>query len=100
MTSGSLFVEEALGWLPEAASGDRGPLAGEVSGRAIGAPAVSAGRRLDTSGARVMIVDDNPDMRAYLTRLLSPHWQVEAVANGTTALERVRDRPPTCWSPT
>ena len=92
--SGSLFVEEALGWLPEAASGDRGPLAGEVSDRAIGAPAVSAGRRLDTSGARVMIVDDNPDMRAYLTRLLSPHWQVEAVDNGTTALERVRDRPP------
>ena len=41
-----------------------------------------------------MIVDDNSDMRAYLTRLLSPHWQVETVDSGTKALERVRDHPP------
>ena len=41
-----------------------------------------------------MVVDDNSDMRAYLTRLLSPHWQVETVDSGTKALERVRDHPP------
>jgi PAS domain S-box-containing protein len=93
MMSGSLFVDEALAWLPEAGSGQRGPLAGEISDQVIGALPVSAGR-LDTSGAHVMIVDDNSDMRAYLTRLLSPHWQVETVDSGTTALERVRDHPP------
>jgi signal transduction histidine kinase len=93
MMSGSLFVDEALAWLPEAGSAERGPLAGEITDRAIAAPAVSAGRS-GTSGAHVMIVDDNSGMRAYLTRLLSPHWQVETVDNGTTALERVRDHPP------
>ena len=93
MMSGSLFVDEALAWLPEAGSGERGPWAGEISHRVTGAPPVSAGR-LDTSRAHVMIVDDNSDMRAYLTRLLSPHWQVETVDSGTTALERVRDHPP------
>jgi PAS domain S-box-containing protein len=41
-----------------------------------------------------MIVDDNSDMRAYLARLLSPHWQVEAVDSGAAMLERVRDHPP------
>ena len=93
MMSGSLFVDEALAWLPEAGSGERGPLAGVISHRVTGGPPVSAGR-LDTSSAHVMIVDDNSDMRAYLTRLLSPHWQVETVDSGTTALERVRDHPP------
>ncbi len=88
--SGSLFVDEALAWLPEVGSAARGPLAGEISDRAIAAPAASAGR----AGPHVMIVDDNSDMRTYLTRLLSPHWQVETVDNGTTALERVRDHPP------
>ncbi len=31
-----------------------------------------------TAGARVLVVDDNPDLRAYLVRLLSPHCYVEA----------------------
>ena len=35
MMSGSLFVDEALAWLPEAGSGERGPLAGEISHRVI-----------------------------------------------------------------
>lgn len=91
--SGSLFVDEALAWLPESGAGERGPLAGEMSDRAITTPAVSAGHP-GTSGAQVMIVDDNSDMRAYLTRLLSPHWRVEAVDSGAAALERVRGHPP------
>ena len=42
--SGSLFVDEALAWLPEAGSAERGPLADDISDRAIAAPPVSAGR--------------------------------------------------------
>ncbi len=30
----------------------------------------------ETSGARVLVADDNPDLRRYLTRLLSPFWSV------------------------
>mgnify|MGYP002776996489 CR=1 FL=1 len=43
---------------------------------------------LNTSAiaARVLLVDDNADMRSYLTRILSEYVQVEAVADGMTAL--------------
>ncbi len=34
----------------------------------------------------VLVVDDNADMRAYLTRLLSPSWVVRTAADGSQAL--------------
>ena len=42
----------------------------------------------------MLIADDNPDLRRYLTRLLSPYWHVEAVGDGADALRLVRERPP------
>ncbi|MFZ5893509.1 MAG: ATP-binding protein [Myxococcota bacterium] len=42
------------------------------------APAVKKGR--------ILVADDNADMREYITRLLSPDWEVTAVANGKAAL--------------
>ena len=44
--------------------------------------------------ARVLIADDNADMREYLARLLQPHWQVEAVADGAAALAAAIERRP------
>jgi len=43
---------------------------------------------------RVLLADDNADMRAYVRKLLSAHWQVEVVADGLTALAAARERPP------
>ncbi|MGY1682459.1 ATP-binding protein [Geodermatophilus sp. SYSU D01176] len=43
-----------------------------------------------TPGTSVLVVDDNADMRAYLTRLLSPIWTVRTAANGQEALASVR----------
>ncbi|MGY1736423.1 ATP-binding protein [Geodermatophilus sp. SYSU D00684] len=37
----------------------------------------------------VLVVDDNADMRAYLTRLLSPSWTVRTAADGEAALDDV-----------
>lgn len=42
----------------------------------------------------VLVVDDNADMRAYLTRLLGPHWTVRTTANGEEALQAVAERRP------
>jgi signal transduction histidine kinase len=39
-----------------------------------------------TLGARVLVVDDNGDMRDYLARLLRPRWHVGTAANGREAL--------------
>ncbi|HET9125305.1 MAG TPA: SpoIIE family protein phosphatase [Solirubrobacteraceae bacterium] len=76
-----LFAQEALSWLPASAS------SGERDGP-------SAGRSVDGDVERVLIADDNPDLRRYLTRLLSPFWEVEAVADGSRALQIIRERPP------
>ncbi|WP_299953034.1 ATP-binding protein [uncultured Modestobacter sp.] len=42
----------------------------------------------------VLVVDDNADMRTYLTRLLTPVWRVETCTNGEEALARVAQRRP------
>ena len=47
-----------------------------------------------SAGARILVADDNADMRDYLCNLLQSHWRVEAVGNGVEALESVRDNPP------
>ncbi|HMA48470.1 MAG TPA: response regulator, partial [Magnetospirillaceae bacterium] len=39
---------------------------------------------------RVLVADDNADMRDYLQRLLSAHWQVETAEDGAQALDSLR----------
>jgi PAS domain S-box-containing protein len=46
-----------------------------------------------TSG-RVLVVDDNADMRDYVARILSPLWTVESAADGRDALDQIRKNPP------
>jgi signal transduction histidine kinase len=43
---------------------------------------------------QVLVADDNADMRDYMRRLLSAHYDVQAVADGAAALEAVRARRP------
>jgi signal transduction histidine kinase len=62
-----------------------------LDGAAAGAPDATApaGTR-----PRILVADDNADMREYVTRLLSSRWDVEAVTNGSHALAAaLRDRP-------
>ena len=42
----------------------------------------------------VLVVDDNADMRTYLTRLLAPIWRVRTCANGEEALAAVAAEQP------
>ena len=52
------------------------------------ADAVAPGRQ------RILVADDNADMREYLGRLLTPHWDVELVDDGQKALDSALARPP------
>ncbi|MGS2616192.1 ATP-binding protein [Micromonospora sp. LZ34] len=46
-------------------------------------------------GARILVADDNSDMRAYLTRLLAGQgWRVQTVGDGRQALATIRRDPP------
>jgi signal transduction histidine kinase len=74
----SAFLEEAAQWEGGTAPEEPAPL-----------PPVWS-----PTPARILLVDDNADMRAYVQRLLGAHWTVEAVANGTAALASARERPP------
>ena len=83
------FVEEALRWLPSPAQ-DGPPSA---RGR-DDSPARMEPRFASTFGTRIVIADDNPDMRAYLHELLSPYYAVESVSDGEAALRAIqRERP-------
>src|SRR5512135_3918530 len=59
---------------------------------------LTGGERMDADGkrgpVRVLLADDNADMREYLQRLLEPAYQVTAVTDGQAALEAARARPP------
>ncbi len=47
-----------------------------------------------TAGASVLIVEDSGDLRAFLARLLEPHWQVMQAADGRTGLRMAQARRP------
>jgi DNA-binding response OmpR family regulator/nitrogen-specific signal transduction histidine kinase len=46
------------------------------------------------AGPRIVVADDNADMRDYVVRLLGEGWRVEAVSDGRRALEAIRREPP------
>ncbi len=49
----------------------------------------------ETVGAQVvLVVDDNPALRAYLTRVVGRHYRVETASDGAKALATVQRRPP------
>ncbi|MFE3636609.1 SpoIIE family protein phosphatase [Streptomyces sp. NPDC059168] len=80
------YVLEALHWLP---GGDPAGAADDPVGRA-GASTAGTGPARGT-GARVLLADDNSDMREYLTRILDgAGYQVTAVDDGAEALATAR----------
>ncbi|HEX4674748.1 MAG TPA: ATP-binding protein [Steroidobacteraceae bacterium] len=87
------FVEEALRWLPETL----GTL-GETPTLAVKMTRMPTPRdahpRAAVYGSRVIIADDNSDMRAYVRELLESRYQIEAVADGQAALEAARRETP------
>ncbi|MGZ5440389.1 MAG: ATP-binding protein [Thermoanaerobaculia bacterium] len=68
------YVEEALRWLPDTE--------------------IAPVRADEHPEARVLLADDNADMRDYVRRLLGSAYEVEAVADGSAALEAALRHPP------
>jgi signal transduction histidine kinase len=75
------FVEEARRWIGAASpSTDHDAVSGADAGT--------------TGPARILVVDDNADMREYLHRLLASTWTVAVAVNGREALDLVARHPP------
>jgi PAS domain S-box-containing protein len=88
-SSADPYLHEALRWLPSGGEGAAG-----VEGRQVldtpYTPSGSAG-----PSARVLVADDNADMREYLARLLvSAGYEVVLAVDGQDALERIRTEQP------
>ncbi len=82
------FVVEALRWLPAPA--------GEATKSSL--PTASPSElppEITMQPARVLVADDNADMREYVTRLLrQQQWTVQTVSDGVQALAAVRETRP------
>ena len=81
------FVEEALRWLPD--SEQESPTLSMAT-----AESFDVRRSILPGSERILIADDNLDMRNYLKRLLETRWQVTAVEDGAKALEAARVEQP------
>lgn len=68
------YVEEALRWLPSP-PGDERP-----------------DEQPEGDRARILLADDNADMREYVQKLLRSTWTVETASDGIEALELTRQR--------
>jgi signal transduction histidine kinase len=77
----SLFVEDAVGWFegPSPAPGEDRWLSAVTAGEAP---------------ARVLVVDDNADLRTYLVQLLAPYFEVVTALDGDRALAAAITEPP------
>ena len=77
------FVEEALRWLPTEDMDIRPPAS-------LARSAMDSG----TPPARILVADDNADMRDYLRRILGPTYRIDAVGDGSAALQQFQASPP------
>ncbi|MGC1302301.1 MAG: ATP-binding protein [Caulobacteraceae bacterium] len=81
------FVEEALRWLPD-------PTIAIADSGTVGLVG-DGGARATAAGKKVLLADDNADMREYVQRLLKTQgYEVQAAANGRVALDLART-----WAP-
>jgi PAS domain S-box-containing protein len=88
---GEAYVQEALRWLP-----GRQTVSDDVQVAPL--PSSSEPRQQSIPGreqcSRILLADDNIDMREYVQRLLLQQYEVVAVADGESALETARQLRP------
>ncbi len=89
------YIDEALRWLPDQPSLSRAAASAEADEAERDEEARAAtGEFAAQERPRVLVVDDNHDMRHYIARLLSEGHVVRTAADGVAALELMRE-----WRP-
>ena len=84
------FVEEALGWLPDASAESFALTPPDAADSLDRAHAVDSRMRRP----RIVLADDNADMRGYIARILETGgYDVHAVADGEAALAAIHQDP-------
>ncbi|KAI8821132.1 uncharacterized protein EV422DRAFT_567461 [Fimicolochytrium jonesii] len=101
LTYGSSIIEEANHWMSlRDNDGNSTPVdhATTSSEPTLSETSTTMQPRLPvtTRGCRVLLADDNADMRAYVKSILGKVWRVTEVSDGLQALESVKANPPDC----
>jgi PAS domain S-box-containing protein len=78
------YVEEVMQWLPQPQSTTMQSFSSAATESSV--------QPQEKDRARILLADDNADMREYVRRLLATKYDVEAAADGEAALELVRTR--------
>lgn len=82
----SAYIDEALRWLPESKPAEDAQWL--FASDSVAAP------HFESATGRILLADDNADMRSYVRRLLGDSCQVETVSNGVEALGAIRQNRP------
>jgi PAS domain S-box-containing protein len=86
------YVQEALRWLPGEAEGEE-PLVKDLMNEDL-AGLLDSRETTQGERGRVLLADDNRDMREYVQRLLGRKYRVTAVEDGEQALAEAQKHPP------
>ncbi len=82
------FVNESSRWIAEE------PTLLDPAGATIGNTAPETSYAEAAKGSRILVIDDNPDMREYIARLLSTRFQVETAADADATHRALRNHQP------
>jgi len=83
---GETYVEEAVHWLPQVQQ--------QFPSVSTLVPSGVLNLQTGEDRPRILLADDNSDMREYVRKLLSSSCDVQAVGDGEAALESIREHPP------
>ncbi|MFL9457136.1 PAS domain S-box protein [Tolypothrix bouteillei VB521301_2] len=86
-TRATPYIAEVLRWLPD----ERSERVDEWMSEAEHHPSSTHSPALP---ARILLADDNADMRHYMRRLLNQQYEVEVVSDGVAALAAIRQQMP------
>ena len=87
------FVQEALRWLTGGTANEES-LTTDLANEDLAGFLEQEREPAGAKRARVLLADDNRDMREYVQRLLARKYDVTAVADGEEALAAARENPP------
>jgi signal transduction histidine kinase len=90
-TRATAYVEEALRWLPNDVEPNQVLSQDAQTSIVSTAPTATVPGR---ARPRILLADDNADMREYVRRLLAERYDVLAVPDGLTALAAAREKSP------
>ncbi|BAY20030.1 putative sensor protein (plasmid) [Anabaenopsis circularis NIES-21] len=93
-TRATPYIAEALGWLPDERSEQVDEWMREAAHHPSTRPPTHPSTHSPARPARILLADDNADMRHYMRRLLNQQYEVEVVPDGVAALAAIRQQMP------